>query len=108
VPAEGTVAVIWILLLTENEAFVPLNLTDVVPRNSVPDIMTLVPTTPDEGVNPVIVGGVATLTVNEASERLYGDSEEFRAEAAERREGKLKQRMQRTTMARRFIMNSYI
>ena len=68
-------------------------------------MMTLVPTTPEEGVKPVIVGGVATLIVNEVEERLYGDSAEFLPDAEEkRRKEKLKHRIQRTKHDRRFMM----
>src|SRR4051812_14786249 len=56
---EGTVAVIWMLELTVNAvAAVPLNCTPVAPVKLVPLMVTLVPTGPDAGVKPVIVGVV--------------------------------------------------
>lgn len=56
VALEGTVAVIFVLLLTANVADVPLNFTEVVPVRLVPVIATLVPTVPVVGVKLVIAG----------------------------------------------------
>jgi hypothetical protein len=59
----GTVAVIDVALTTLYvDADAPLNFTEVAPVKFVPAIVTLVPTTPDVGLNDVIVGAVA-LTV---------------------------------------------
>lgn len=57
----GTVAVILVAELTVNWAWIPLNVTAVMPVKPVPVMVTEVPTGPDAGVNDVIVG--ATVTV---------------------------------------------
>jgi hypothetical protein len=44
-------------------ADVPLNFTAVAPVKAVPLIVTLVPTDPLVGVNPVMVGGTVTVKV---------------------------------------------
>ncbi len=58
---EGTVAISWVALPELSEAVVPLNLTVLelsVELKLVPEIVTDVPTTPDAGVKPVMVGAV--------------------------------------------------
>ena len=58
----GTVAVICVLLSTENAADVPLNFTSVAPVRLVPVILTLVPTGPLVGAKALSVGaGVVTV-----------------------------------------------
>jgi uncharacterized protein GlcG (DUF336 family) len=52
----GTVAVSDVSETTANDAFVPANLTAVVPVKPVPVIVTFVPTGPLAGLNDVIVG----------------------------------------------------
>jgi hypothetical protein len=59
----GTVAVIFVAEFTVNVAVVPLNLTEVAPVKFVPVIVTEVPTGPKVGVNEVIVGAPAVVTV---------------------------------------------
>jgi hypothetical protein len=55
----GAVAVIEVALSTVYEAAAtPLKLTAVAPVKSVPVIVTIVPARPEEGLIPVIVGGV--------------------------------------------------
>jgi hypothetical protein len=61
VAAAGTVAVTWVLDATVNVAVVPWNFTAVAPVRPVPVMVTVVPTGPLAGVNPVMVG----LTTNE-------------------------------------------
>jgi len=57
----GTVAVIWVALLTVTVAFMPLNLTTVAAVKLVPVITTEVPTGPLVGLKLIIVGGTATV-----------------------------------------------
>ena len=52
----GTVAVIWLSLLTEKAAVVPLNFTAVAPVRLLPLRVTLVPAGPLVGANDVSVG----------------------------------------------------
>ena len=52
----GTVAVIWLSLLTEKAAVVPLNFTAVAPLRLLPLRVTLVPAGPLVGANDVSVG----------------------------------------------------
>jgi hypothetical protein len=52
----GTVAVIWVALVTENAAAMPLNATDVAPVRLVPVIVTLLPLGPLAGEKPAMVG----------------------------------------------------
>jgi len=60
----GTVAVIWVALITENVAALPLNATAVAPVRFVPLIVTAVPIGPDVGEKLVTVGAlVAAVTV---------------------------------------------
>ena len=63
----GTVAVIWVAEFTVNVALTPLNLTEVVvkpvPLKFVPVMTTDVPTGPEVGVNEVMVGAGAAVTV---------------------------------------------
>jgi len=55
----GAVAVIEVTLSTVYDAAAtPLKLTAVAPVKSVPEIVTIVPARPEEGLIPVIVGGV--------------------------------------------------
>jgi hypothetical protein len=54
----GTVAEIWMSLLTVGLDHLPLNLTDVAPVKPVPLIVTTVPTEPLPGVKLEIVGGL--------------------------------------------------
>src|SRR5690349_6770690 len=54
----GTVALMAVLELTENEAPVPAKATAVAPVNPVPLIVTCVPTGPLVGLNVEIVGAV--------------------------------------------------
>src|SRR4051812_20646847 len=59
VPVEeqfGTVAEIEVELPTVNDADCPLNFTAVAPVKFVPVMVTLVPTPPDAGEKPVMVG----------------------------------------------------
>ena len=57
VAVGGTTAVIWVVPLTMKlVAFMPLNLTAVVPPKLVPLIVTFVPETPPDGLNDVSVG----------------------------------------------------
>jgi hypothetical protein len=44
-------------------AVVPLKLTAVAPKKFAPLIVTLAPTGPPTGVNPLIVGGLSTMKV---------------------------------------------
>jgi hypothetical protein len=60
VAPDGTVAVSCEPELTVNDAAVPLNVTDVVPVNPEPLIVTDVPGEPDVGENPLTVGAVTT------------------------------------------------
>jgi hypothetical protein len=58
----GTVAVIWMSLSTVKlSAAVPLNFTCVAPVRAAPLMTTLAPTTPDTGLEPLIVGGTVTV-----------------------------------------------
>ena len=59
----GTVAVICVAELTVNDAVVPASFTDVAPVKLVPVSVTLDPTRPLDGLNPVSVGA-GTVTVN--------------------------------------------
>ncbi len=59
----GTVAVIWVTEFTANGAALPLNFTPVTPMKFVPVIVTEVPTRPLVGVNEVMVGAPAAVTV---------------------------------------------
>jgi len=59
----GTVAVIWVELLTAKEAVVPLNLTAVAPVRFVPAIVTVAPTAPVVGEKLVTVGTTDVATV---------------------------------------------
>jgi hypothetical protein len=59
----GTVAVIWVFELTVKVAATPMNLTEVAPVKFVPVIVTDVPTGPLVGLNDVIVGAPAPVTV---------------------------------------------
>jgi len=60
VAPPGTVAVIWVLLLTVKVAATPLKRTSVVPVKFVPVMVTEVPTGPDVGEKLVMVGGRKT------------------------------------------------
>lgn len=58
---EGTVAISWVVLPELREAVVPLNLTMLelsVELKLVPEIVTVVPTTPKVGVNVEMVGRI--------------------------------------------------
>ena len=64
VAPEGTEVVILVTLLAVTVAVVPLNFTVLlagVASKFVPDIITVVPTPPDAGVNEVMVGGGITV-----------------------------------------------
>jgi hypothetical protein len=56
VAPAGTVAVIWVSESTVNLATVPLNVTRVAPVKFVPVIVTAVPTGPEVGVKPEMIG----------------------------------------------------
>jgi len=59
VAPPGTVVLIWVSETTIKVAGVPLKATAVAPMKFVPVMVTAVPTGPLDGVNEVIVGGVA-------------------------------------------------
>jgi hypothetical protein len=66
----GAVAVIEVALSTVYDAAAtPLKLTAVAPVKSVPEIVTIVPARPEEGLIPVIVGGVPPVGTVYATER---------------------------------------
>jgi hypothetical protein len=67
VAPAGTVTVIDLLDATENGAARPFSFTDVAAVNRVPVSLTFVPTGPVVGENPVIVGGLLLVVVNEAA-----------------------------------------
>ena len=67
VAPDGTVVVMPVAVLAVTVVSVPLNLTvlaEGVVLKLVPVMITVVPTNPEVGVKPVIVGVVAVLTVN--------------------------------------------
>jgi hypothetical protein len=68
VAPDGTVATIWVALLTVNFAVVPLNLTAVAPVRLVPEIATVAPADPLVGESPVTVGAADVVTVRLAVE----------------------------------------
>jgi hypothetical protein len=57
----GTLNVSLLGELTVKEAAAPLTVTEVVPMNPEPLIVTVVPTGPLDGVNDVICGGAAAV-----------------------------------------------
>ena len=70
----GTVALICVLLTTLNDALWPLNFTLVAPVRFVPVIVTLVPTPPLAGENPLMVGaGVLDPPMNASYKRRFGE-----------------------------------
>ena len=66
VPA-GTVAVIWVSLITVNTEIDPKNFTAVAPVNPVPLIVTNVPTGPEAGEKFEITGAALTVNIVEDS-----------------------------------------
>jgi hypothetical protein len=61
VAPTGTVAVTWLSLLTVKVAVAPLKSTPVAPVKPLPETVTLVPTGPLDGLNPLITGGTVTV-----------------------------------------------
>ena len=56
VAPAGTLEVIWVWESTEKAALVPLNRTSVAPLKAVPEMITLTPTAPLEGLKPLMKG----------------------------------------------------
>ena len=70
----GTVALICVELTTLNDADCPLNLTAVAPVKFVPVIVTLVPTPPEAGEKPLMVGaGVVVPPMKSSYSRRFGE-----------------------------------
>src|SRR5262245_29762750 len=63
VALAGTVVVIWVLVTTCNAAAIPLNRAAGAPVKLAPAIVTLAPTAPLVGVNPVMRGATVKLPV---------------------------------------------